>query len=261
MSPDHLCEEGPAYREEIEIPFNIIYSFSIILIFLYGIHLNGHFYLFRLIIRIFLWIYQLCSNVSHVLFYWYFILCFNHHAGQKKTAPDSTKSRDCNADQLLLPVTTVPDIDAFLTVRPQITFFQQNHFDEICSVVTYVAKATHIVPTFLNFSVTVGTLHISEAPILYQDKQLQEFLIGEEHCRNFINQDLTFLRPSTVYETTELDDSISLASDSTKVSVITVQENQLQEKDSNYDSTRIVNRPAPIQPVEPVIGLTTEEQC
>ena len=37
----------------------------------------------------------------------------------------------------------------------------------------------------------------------------------------------------------------------------------------NYDSTRIDNRPAPvqlvepatIQPVEPVIGLTTKEQC
>ena len=84
----------------------------------------------------------------------------------------------------------------------------------------------------------------------------------------------------TVYETTELDDSISSASDSTQVSVITVQENnQPQEEDSSsphssltdliYDSTRIPNRPAPIQPVEPVpmqpvepvIGLTTEEQC
>ena len=75
-----------------------------------------------------------------------------------------------------------------------------------------------------------------------------------------------------------MDDSISSASDSTQVSVITVQENnQPQEEDSNsphssltdliYDSTRIPDRPAPIQPVEPapiqpvepVIGLTTEE--
>ena len=79
-----------------------------------------------------------------MLFYWYFILCFNHHAGQKKIAPDSTESRDCNADQQILPVTTVPDIDTFLTVRPQITFFRQNNFDEIFSVVTYVANATHI---------------------------------------------------------------------------------------------------------------------
>ena len=59
-----------------------------------------------------------------------------------------------------------------------------------------------------------------------------------------------------------------------KYLLITVQENnQSQEEGSNsphsslaeldlfYDSTRIANRPAPIQPVEPVIGLTTEEQC
>ena len=170
----------------------------------------------------------------------------------------------------------MPDIDAFLTVRPQITFFQQNHFDEICSIVTYIANATYVVLTFPNLPVCISTLQISEAPILYWDQQLQQFLKGKEHCHNFINQDLAFLQPSTVYETTELDDSISSALDSTEISVITVQENnQLQEEDSNSsltelssDSTRTDNRlasvqlvePAPIQPVEPVIGLTTEEQ-
>ena len=64
-----------------------------------------------------------------MLLYWYFILHFNYHTGQKKTAPDFTKSRDRNADQQLLPVTNEPDIDAFVTVRSQIIFFQQNHFD------------------------------------------------------------------------------------------------------------------------------------
>ena len=133
----------------------------------------------------------------------------NHYTGQKKTALDSTESRDHDADQQILPVTTAPDIDALLIVRPQITFFQQNHFDEIFSIVTYVANATHIITTFPNLPVTVSTLQILEAPISYQDKQLQEFLTGEESCCNFINQDLAFLQPLTVYETTELDDSIA----------------------------------------------------
>ena len=143
---------------------------------------------------------------------------------------------------------------------------------------TYLANATHIIPTFPNLTVTISTLQILEAPILYRDKQLEQFLIGEECCHNFINHDLTFLQPSTVYETTTLEDSTSSASDSTEVSLITVQENnQPQQEDSNsphsslaellYDSTRIANRLAPIQPVEPapihpvelVIGLTTEE--
>ena len=89
-------------------------------------------------------------------------------------------------------------------------------------------------------------------------------LIGEEHCCNFINQDLTFLQPSTVYDTTELGDSIYMASDSTDTSVITVQENNhFREEDSNsppasltalsYDSISTDNSPAPVQPVEPAL--------
>ena len=57
-----------------------------------------------------------------------------------------------------------------------------------------------LIPIFPNLPVTISTLQISEVPILHQDKQLEEFLIGEEHFHNFINQDLTFLQPSTVYD-------------------------------------------------------------
>ena len=114
---------------------------------------------------------------------------------------------------------------------------------------------------------------------MYWDQQLQEFQVGEECCHKFINQDLTFLQPSTVYEMTVLDDSLSTVSDSTVASVITVQENNPpQEVDRNLlptsltalsdDPISIDNsptpvqpiEPAPIQPVEPVIGLTTKEQ-
>ena len=278
MSPDHLCEEGLAYREEIEIPFNIILFFSILLIISYKIHLNGHFYLFGLIARLFFWINHLWSRLHHTLFYWYSLLCFNHYIEQKETTPDSTQSRDRQIDQQISPEIFAPDTDVLLTVRPQITFLQHNSLDEIFSIVTYVANATHIIPTFPNLPVTISTLQISEAPVLYRDNQLEEFLIGEEHCCSFINQDLTFLQPWTVYETT-LEDTIPLESNSTEVSLNTVQEiNQPQEAGNNpqhssladlfYDSTRIANGPAPIQQVEPapiqsvetVIGLTPEEQ-
>ena len=214
-----------------------------------------------------------------MLFYWYFILHFNHYAGQQKTTLDSTESRDHNADHQNLPVTTAPAIDAFVTVRPHITFFQQNYFDEICSTVTYVANAIHPVPSLPSLPVTVSTLHISEVPILYQDQWLQEFLVGEECSHNFINQDLTFLQPSTVYEMTVSDDSLSTASDSTDASVNTVQENNpSQEVDSNSSPTSLTalsddptstdNSPTPvqpveparIQPVEPLIGLDTKKQ-
>ena len=136
---------------------------------------------------------------------------------------------------------------------------------------TYVANNTHIIPTFANLPVTISTLQISDSPILHRNKQLEEFLIGEECYHNFINQDLPFLQPLTVYKTTTLEDSIPPESNSTDLSLNTVQEiNQPQEEGNNpphsslaelfHDSTRISNRPAPIQPVELVIGLTAEEQ-
>ena len=169
--------------------------------------------------------------------------------------------------------------DAFVTVRPQIIFFQQNYFDEICSTPTYVANAIYPVQSFLNLSVTVSTYHILDAPLLYWDQRLQEFLDGEECCHNFINQDLTFLQASMIYEMTVSDDSLSTASDSSDASVITLKENNPSwEVDSNSSLTLVtalsddpVNidyspspiqpvEPAPIQPVEPVIGLTTDKQ-
>ena len=108
---------------------------------------------------------------------------------------------------------------------------------------------------------------------------MQEFLDGEEHCHNFINQDLRFLHPSTIYHVTDTNDNQSIASDSIDLSILTVIENdQSQEVDStpaftsmttlpensvrtDYDHTPIQSvEPSPIQPVEPVIALTAEEQ-
>ena len=108
---------------------------------------------------------------------------------------------------------------------------------------------------------------------------MQEFLDGEEHCCNFINQDLTFPQLSTIYHTTDAEDNQSIASDSTDESVLTVIENdQSQEVDNtpaftsatvlpedfvctDYNHTPIQSlQPSPIQPVEPIIGLTEKEQ-
>ena len=144
---------------------------------------------------------------------------------------------------------------------------------------TYIANAIYPVPTLPSLPVTVNTLQKSEVPILYQDQCLQEFLVSEECCHNFINQDLTFLQPSTVYEKTVSDDSLSTALDSTDASVITVQENNpSQEVDSTSSPTSLTAlsddpistdnsltpvqpvEPALIQPVEPVMGLTTQGQ-
>ena len=155
--------------------------------------------------------------------------------GQKLQILDSSQSRDCEEDQLNLPVTATPTTDAYLTVRLQIIFFQKNYFDELGSIFTDVADTIYTVQSFLNQSVTVSALHIYDTPLLYQDQQLQEYLDGKECCHNFINQDLTFLQSSTIYQMTDADDNQSTASNSTYASILTVIENnQSQEVDSIY---------------------------
>ena len=208
MSPDYLCEEGLAYQEEIEIPFYVILFFSILLTISYGIHLNGHFYIFGSIARTLFWIYKLWSRLQHVLFYWYFLLCFNCFIKPKETPLDSTQSRDQQLNQWILPQTPAPDTEVLIFIRPQTNCLWHNCINKIFNIVTFTANATHIIPTFTNLPITVNTLHISDPPRLHRDKQLEEFLIGEIHCCNFINQDLTFLQPSTIYETTTKEDSI-----------------------------------------------------
>ena len=73
---------------------------------------------------------------------------------------------------------------------------------------TYTANATHIIPSFPNLPINISTIQISDAPRLHTDKQLEEFPIGEERYRNFINQDLTFLQLSPIHEATTQEDSI-----------------------------------------------------
>ena len=279
MSPDHPYEEGQAHREDIEIPFHVIFSFSTILLFLYGIHFNAHFYLFGLIIRILSWTYKFLSDIYCILLYWYFILQFNHFLGHNLQIPDSTQSRDCEEDHINLPVTDAPTIDIYVMVRPQIILFQQNPFEEFDCVSTYIADTVYAARNFHNPSVTVNTLHAYDTPVVYRDQQLQELLDGEECCHNFMNQDLSFLQPSAVYHTTCTEDNQSIATDSTDKSILIVIENdQSQEVDStlaftstttlsedlertDYDHTPIqLVQPSPIQPVEPIIGLTEEEQ-
>ena len=125
-SLDHRCEEGPAHREDIKIPFHVIFLFPMILPFLYRIHLNAHFYFFGLIIWILSWTYKFLSDIYRILLYWYFILQFNHYMGHNLEIPDSTQSRDHKEDHIHLPMTDAPTIDTYVMVRPQIVLFQQN---------------------------------------------------------------------------------------------------------------------------------------
>ena len=187
MSPDHLCEEGLAHSEDIKIPFHVIFSFSTILLFLYEIHLNAHFYFFGLVIRIFSCAYQFLSEIYHVLLYWYFILRFNHCVGHQLQIPDSIQCRDHEEDPINLPVTAAPIIDTYLTLRLHVVLFKKNYLDELDSISTNISDIVYAAQNFHNPSVTVSTFHVNDTPTVYQEQKLQELLDREEHCCNFFN--------------------------------------------------------------------------
>ena len=157
--------------------------------------------------------------------------------------------------------------------------FQQNSFDEFDCVSTYIADIIYAAQNLHNRPVTVSTLQAYDTLIVYWNQQLQDFLNGEECCCNSINQDLSFLQPIVVYHTTDAEDNLSAASDASDESILTVIENdQSHEVDStptfttatalpeefkciDYDHGLIQSvHPSLIQPVEPIIGLTEEEQ-
>ena len=70
MSPDHPNEEGLAELDEIGIPHSIILLLSILLTISYGIHFNGHFYIFGLLARILFWTHEFWTTIQDTLFYW-----------------------------------------------------------------------------------------------------------------------------------------------------------------------------------------------
>ena len=115
----------------------------------------------------------------------------------------------------------------------------------------------------------VNIFCIYEPPKIQQDQQLEEFLRGEIHCQNFINQDLTFLQPSVIHAPQFKETKILPQENTTEISPIETSENS-PPQDRNfylvlpvevlYDRSRSINTVAPIQPVEPVVGLTPKEQ-
>ena len=136
---------------------------------------------------------------------------------------------------------------------------------------TFARNITHIVQDFINLPVNTSIPYIFDPPKVKQDKHFQEFLRGEIHCQNFINQDLTFLQPSLIHVTQPKEHSILPEKITTEVPPVAHQENNSnQEQKANsspvpsveglYDRNRSNNRTASIQPVEPVVGLTPEEQ-
>ena len=206
-----------------------------------------------------------------MLFYWYFLLHLNYDIKQKETSSDSTKSRDQQIDQQMLPESPAPTPEITQAIRAQIHFIRNSHIDEIQNILTFTGNTTYISQNITNLPVYANIPHIYDPPKVQHDKQLEEFLRGEIHCQNYINQDLTFLQPLVIHASQQKEDNMVQEKNTIAVSLIKPQENNLpQEQDANslhvlpaegiYDRNRVNNTAAPIQQVEPVVGLTPEGQ-
>ena len=159
-----------------------------------------------------------------MLFYWYFLLCFNYNIKQKERSPDSTQSRDQPIDleayQHILPESPVPTTETIRDIRPQIHFIQNSHINEIPNTSTFTGHITHISQNIINLPVYANIPCICDPLKVHQDKQLEEFLRGEICCQNFINQDLTFLQPSVIHMSQSKENNLPQEQDTNSPQVL-----------------------------------------
>ena len=194
-----------------------------------------------------------------------FILPFDYNIKYKGRLLDSTQNRDwpidLDIDYQVLPESQSPTREIIRSIRQQIYFQPNSHIDEIPTITAFTGNITHISHNIVTYIWT------TKNPTRWTIRRVFERWIL---CQNFINQDLTFLQPSVIHAPQSKETQI-LPQRNTEISPIeTLENNPPQEQDRNfqlvlpaevlYDRSQSINTVAPIQPVEPVVGLTPKEQ-
>ena len=170
-----------------------------------------------------------------------------------------------------MPESHLPVLETIRTTKQQICFQQNSHIDEIPTITSFIGGITYIPQNITNLPVHINIPLLFESSKIKQDKELEEFLRGEIHCQNLISQNLTFLQPPVIHAQWSKENKITSEENTTETSPIETPENiPLQEQDIDlqqpsavdviYDRNHSTNPAASIQPVEPVVGLTPEEQ-
>ena len=199
MSPDHLCKEGPAELEEIEIPFNIV----VILPFCYLLSMELTItYIFTFLdlspVPSIGFINQaLTYTTCYFIGIWFVNLIVRgqreyHHQTLPRAETILTNNTHCQKLKLL-------NWKQFFTSRPQICFQSCSTIEHFPYMEVFTPDICHILPQVSKLHVCIDIIPISDPHQLQRDTQLEEFIQSEIHCRNFINQYLSFLQPSTVF--------------------------------------------------------------
>ena len=139
-----------------------------------------------------------------------------------------------------------------------------DYIEPISDIVTYTAHSTHIVQNIVTLQVDTRLLYICDPTQIQKDKGCQELLQGQSLCKMFMNQDLTFLQPTTIHkQNTEEENTRQLLNTAEPTDSPQEQHSDPQPilpVEIILDRSRANDSNTPIQAVEPVIGLTPEEQ-
>ena len=167
-------------------------------------------------------------------------------------------------------------------LHPQIIFQPFCTTEEINIPQFYTCNANLNLHIHHSLPVHIQQVKIFNLPQLHKDRRLQEFLQGEICCQNFINQDLTFLQLCQIYPDRQLHPAPDNIENPPPSPSITTQDNTVQHNpdtdhkavqpisddylpqppplDFIYEWERSVKAKTAVLPVEPVLGLTPEQQ-
>ena len=159
-------------------------------------------------------------------------------------------------EQLIILIQTSPPLNEFPTqVREQLTIFSST--EQISSIqdIQQECSDSQVFQTEQLLLLHTPNIFIEwtySPSVIYNDCAFTEFIQGEERCLKFINQDLTFLKSSSIPPTFS---NISKAvSASAKVKEPTCIQLMTCIPQDHIDSP-------PTQTVEPVLGFTPVEIC
>ena len=163
-----------------------------------------------------------------------------------------------------MPETKAPKLKIVFTTRQQIYCQSCGIFKYFSTLETFTPEIGHILPLVSKSDICVDIIPISEPPQLQRDTQLEEFIKSDICCKNFINQDLSFLHPSMVFSTEDFENQVTPEQVANKPSLSSPNgdiTNLLTPPEIPiHNRSRPLGQPTPIQPVELVFGLTPEQE-
>ena len=197
MPPDNLSEEGLAESTELDISSNILLVIFFILRAPYLLYFKQFSISFWRWLNISGKLLASWTYISALFTILHTFLLLIWPTTELEDTPDSAQS----GDQLENFTQADKPLEKEIRILcPQI-IFQPFYTIEVIDIPQfYVSNVDLNLQIHHSLPVHIQQFQIFDPPQLYKNRRLQEFLQGEICCQNFINQDLTVLQPSQIYQ-------------------------------------------------------------